>query len=185
MKISDDIHNYYEKLVMQYFALSKFDEKQNNILLEEDSIVIAKSVSTSDLFQFRKYNIAGFVTEEGGLTSHSAILARSFEITSVIGAKKICHIAYPNNEIIINGFNGDIILSPNIYTKRQALAKINSIKEHKEKLGKLVDVDTRTLDNKKIKISGNVNIIEDLSKALNKRILPFSSKIMELLSHQS
>jgi len=157
---SIELKNLKNKLLL------KFDEHSNTIVLRKDSIVISKSVSTSDLFKFRKYNIAGFITEEGGLTSHASILARSFEIPSVIAAKDICNIANPDNEIVINGFNGKIVLNPNIKTKRDILKSIKGISEHKLKLGKLVNLKTKTKDDKDITLSANIEIMEDVSKAL-------------------
>lgn len=155
-----ELHNIKLKL------LEKFNTKKAQDSFDENSIIISKSVTTSDLFRFRKYKIAGFITEDGGLTSHASILSRSFDIPSIVGAKDICLTVKPNDEIVINGFDGKIIINPNINTKKEILNKINIITKHKKDLGKLVDLKTRTKDNKDITLSANIEIKEDVGKAM-------------------
>jgi len=146
--------------------LEKFNTKKAQDSFDESSIIISKSVTTSDLFRFRKYNIAGFITEDGGLTSHASILSRSFDIPSIVGAKDICQKVKPNDEIVINGFDGKIIINPNIHTKKDILNKISIITKHKKDLGKLVNLKTKTKDNREITLSANIEIKEDVGKAI-------------------
>ena len=80
--------------------------------IEEESIILAYDLTPSDTAQIDKKLVLGFVTEIGGPTSHSAIMARTMEIPSVSGIKNVINIAKNGDFIIIDGKSGEILLNP-------------------------------------------------------------------------
>lgn len=133
--------------------------------IEKGSIVVAKSVTPSDIITFKEAGVAGIITEVGGISSHSSILSRSFEIPSVIGVNNATSIIENDSTLLIDGYAGWI----NIHPSEQAIEKFKAKKEkeeqHKAKLGALIKLPAITLDDKKINLLANVDMLEDVEYA--------------------
>jgi len=95
--------------------------KENTVISEIDSecIIIARDLTPSDTAQINKEVILGFVTEIGGKTSHTAIMARSLEIPAVVGVNNITETAKNGDIVIVNGSSGEVILNPNEETLKK------------------------------------------------------------------
>lgn len=156
---------------------SEFDEIKNLLLLTykninidqdipQDSIVISQSINPSQVVRLKEKQIKGVITELGGLGSHSSILCRSFEIPQVIGVNNICSKIKNNDEIIIDGFSGEIILNPNEEQIKIYQNKINELKLHKNTIGQLAKLKSTTLDGRDIPILSNIDLSEEIDKAL-------------------
>src|SRR5690625_2039257 len=81
-------------------------------LINEQSIIVAVDLTPSDTAQINKEVVHGFVTNIGGRTSHSAIMARSMEIPAIVGTKTATSTVNNGDFIIVDGINGDIIINP-------------------------------------------------------------------------
>ncbi len=81
--------------------------------IAEGSIVVAKSVTPTDLVNFKEAKVSGIITEVGGITAHCSILARSFEIPAVIGVANATSLIAPNSNVIVNGYAGWALTNPN------------------------------------------------------------------------
>src|SRR5699024_5792187 len=88
-------------------------------LIQEETIIIAENLSPSETAQINKRHIKGFVTDAGGRTSHSAIMARSLQITAIVGTKNASECIENDDDIIIDGAAGEIYINPTETMKEQ------------------------------------------------------------------
>ncbi|KGI39662.1 phosphoenolpyruvate--protein phosphotransferase [Clostridium tetani] len=134
--------------------------------IEEESILIGYDLTPSDTAQIDKNKILGFATEIGGVTSHSAIIARSIGIPSVLGVGKEIEEIKNGELIILDGNKGLIITNPddekiNLYKKQ-----IEEEKKLQKILGKYKNIEVITLDGRKVEVASNIGSIEDSENAL-------------------
>ncbi|WP_396349589.1 phosphoenolpyruvate--protein phosphotransferase [Clostridium tetani] len=134
--------------------------------IEEESILIGYDLTPSDTAQIDKNKILGFATEIGGVTSHSAIIARSIGIPSVLGVGKEIKEIKNGELIILDGNKGLIITNPddekiNLYKKQ-----IEGEKKLQKILGKYKNIEVITLDGRKVEVASNIGSIEDSENAL-------------------
>ena len=142
--------------------------KENTVISEIDSecIIIARDLTPSDTVQLNKKVILGFVTEIGGKTSHTAIMARSLEIPAVVGFNNITKTAKNGDIVIVNGSSGEVILNPNEETLKKYKKKQSFENQNKEKLLKYVNAKTITLDGKEVEVSANIGSPVDIENVL-------------------
>ncbi len=130
--------------------------------IDEEVIIVASDLTPSDTAQMDKNYIIGFCTEEGGRTSHSAIMARSLEIPAVVGCRGILEGTKDGDIIAMDATTGDVIVSPSEdivadYTKRG-----DALKAEKEALKVLVDQPSISLDGHKVEIAANIGTPKDV-----------------------
>jgi phosphotransferase system enzyme I (PtsI) len=125
-------------------------------------IVVAHDLAPSDILQIDKERVIGFVTDLGGKTSHSAILARALEIPAVVGMERITQDLGDDVPVILDGFTGTLIAWPDQDTFREYL-KQKQVHEYLEReLHKLRDLPAETLDGHRISLQGNVEFLEEI-----------------------
>ncbi|QBD85247.1 phosphoenolpyruvate--protein phosphotransferase [Clostridium tetani] len=134
--------------------------------IEEESILIGYDLTPSDTAQIDKEKILGFATEIGGVTSHSAIIARSIGIPSVLGVGKEIEKIKNGELIILDGNKGLIITNPddekiNLYKKQ-----IEEEKKLQKILEEYKNIEVITLDGRKVEVASNIGSIEDSENAL-------------------
>ena len=135
-------------------------------LISEKVILLADDLTPSDTVQFNPEFIQGFVTEIGGRTSHSAILARTLEIPAVVGVKKLMASLADENLLIIDGIEGKIIADPTeeqieLYTKRK-----EEFEQRKTELAALKDAPSVSADGFKVELGANIGSPKDVKSAL-------------------
>jgi len=128
----------------------------------KDSIVVAQALNTTDVVNLKEQNVKAIVMEVGGITSHTSILSRSFEIPAVIGVREATEIITDGTTLIVDGFAGIVVANPKDEVLSLYLKKINEIEEHHRRLGKLVKLPAETYDGHKIELKANINFLEDI-----------------------
>jgi phosphoenolpyruvate-protein phosphotransferase (PTS system enzyme I) len=148
--------------------LSNLMGKCDNILenLPDNSVVVAHDLTPSDTAQLDKKKVAAFITDIGGRTSHSAIMARTLEIPAVVGLENITSSVKNGDMIIVDGVEGLVIINPNEDTIDLYREKKNSLEQEKEKLKKLVNMKTITKSGKEIILAGNIGSPSDVDKVI-------------------
>jgi phosphoenolpyruvate-protein phosphotransferase (PTS system enzyme I) len=131
--------------------------------ITDDEVILVSSVLTpADTVLFSRLNVTGYVTNFGGLTSHAAIVARSLNVPAVVGLHEATENISNDDIIIIDGFNGIVIVNPDeaqlIYYQKK-LKKLHAVDIE---LAKLRDLPAETLDGKKIDVLANLDMNEDL-----------------------
>lgn len=130
--------------------------------IDEKVIIVAADLTPSDTAQMDKNYIVGFCTEEGGRTSHSAIMARSLEIPAVVGCRGVLEATKDGEMMIMDATNGDVFLEPTDeqiadYTKRSEV-----LLAEKEALRVLVDQPSITQDGHRVEIAANIGTPKDV-----------------------
>ena len=134
--------------------------------LNEHTIVIARDLAPSDtsLMDFDK--IDGFVTEQGGVTSHVCIIARSLAVPAIVGAEGIMSLVSHGDTIALNAGSGEIAVNPDDETLKKFSDEKASIELHAKEMMDAVNEKSVTLDGKFISVCANVGGIEDIENAL-------------------
>jgi phosphotransferase system enzyme I (PtsI) len=146
--------------------LSVLRNKEYNYDIPENSIIIAQTITPTDVVNFHNSGIIGIITEVGGIASHSSILARSLEIPAVIGVKEATLSIDNDMDLIIDGYAGTIILNPSKKTFFEYSIKKQKEQEHKQHLGALIKVPSKTTDGRKIHLLTNVDFPDDVENAI-------------------
>lgn len=134
--------------------------------LEEECIVVADDLTPSDTAQMRKDKVLGFVTELGGRTSHTSIMARTLELPAVVGVKDITKNVKDEDLIIIDGNEGLIIINPSEEEIATYEKKKESYENFKEELNKLKGEESISKDGVKVEIAANIGTPKDIDKVL-------------------
>lgn len=125
------------------------------------TIIVAKDLTPSMTTGIVKENVVGILTEVGGKTSHSAILARALEIPAVLSVPNICGLVSDGMEAVISGSEGICILNPTDEDKAKYAAKLEEFNKEKEMLKVFTGKETVTADGKKVLLYGNIGNPED------------------------
>ncbi len=175
-KILADKGDYFINLESAYFrdrAYDILDLKQQLIhallgidtdyRLDKPSIVVAEMLSPSDTVQFNRNFILGFLTDKGGENSHAAILARGLRIPAVVYGHSLSRLIMPGSQLILDGFNGGIIINPTPKT----IAHYEEIqKEHQRfehQLLKELELPSQTKDGTPVHLLANIEFAHEIN----------------------
>jgi phosphotransferase system enzyme I (PtsI) len=130
--------------------------------LKEKVIVVAHDLSPSDTAAMHKQSVSGFVTDIGGKTSHTAIMAKSLEIPAVVGVEEVTTKIKPEDLLIVDGGRGIVIINPNeetLHIYREEEEKIRGIVQG---LLSVKDLPALTLDGKIVDINANIEFPDEV-----------------------
>lgn len=127
-----------------------------------EAIVFAHDLSPSDTVQLHRDAVLGLVTETGGRTSHSAIMARSLEIPAVVGVEQICAQAQNHETVILDGTEGVVVLSPDVETLTRYHARKQQFEYAGLALHKLGALPAETQDGYRVRVTANIEFPEEL-----------------------
>ncbi|MCK5710053.1 MAG: phosphoenolpyruvate--protein phosphotransferase [Deltaproteobacteria bacterium] len=133
--------------------------------LAAGSVLIAHDLSAVDVVSYAKHNVIGIVSDTGASTSHSAIVAKSLGIPTVMGLEDITVKATPGDTIFIDGFNGAVIIDPDKNELKKFKKRRTDYIKLEKQLLKYAKLPGKTLDNIKISVNANIEIIEELDLA--------------------
>ena len=135
-------------------------------LINEASIVLAKDLTPSDTAQLDKQFTKGFVTEIGGRTSHSAIMARSLEIPAIVGITNVLSELSHGQEIIMDAVKGEVITNPTEDQKVEYQKLADDYEDYRTNLKVLKDEKTITTDGHQVELAGNIGNANDVDAVL-------------------
>lgn len=138
----------------------------NPSFIDEEVIVVAKDLTPSDTAQLNRKFVLGFVTDIGGRTSHSAIMARSLEIPAVVGTRKITSKVNSGDLIIVDGLSGEVIINPTDEVIAEYKEKQAHFEEQRLEWAKLRDQPTITKDGVQVELAGNIGSPADVDAVL-------------------
>lgn len=133
---------------------------------KENTVVVAHDLTPSDTAQLDRSKVVGFLTNIGGRTSHSAIMARTLEIPAIVGLSDITTSVNDGDTIIVDGMEGLAIINPSEETINEYKAKKESFAAEQEELKKLISVKTVTKSGKRIEVCGNIGKPEDIDQVM-------------------
>ena len=130
--------------------------------LEPETIIVARELNPSDTAQINLENVLAFVTEIGGKTAHSSIMARSLELPAVVGVGAVLEDLEDNQIIIVDALNGEVIVNPDEETLKIYREKRENFLKEKEELKALKDKEAVSKDGTKVDVWGNIGSPNDL-----------------------
>ena len=131
-------------------------------------ILIAKDLSPSQTATLPRDKIAGFATDSGGRTSHTAILARALEIPAVVGLKQITSDVSGGDPVLLYGAKGKLIIYPDEPTQRDYRNRRQRFTEFARDLRELRDLPAETLDGHTLRLQANIEYPDEIPSALEK-----------------
>ncbi len=159
---TSDIIDIKSRLIRNLVQPNSGDYSQ----VPKDCIVIAKTLTPSDVLKFNNIGVAGFIVESGGYTSHAAILAKSFGIAIIFNINDISSKIKNGRKIIIDCRSNIVIMNPNKKDIDNYTILTDNLKKLKEKYISDAKEDAVTKDNIKIKINANIDIPEETESLL-------------------
>ncbi|MDO4872895.1 MAG: phosphoenolpyruvate--protein phosphotransferase [Carnobacterium sp.] len=135
--------------------------------IKDEVIIVAADLTPSDTAQLNRQYVKAFVTDIGGRTSHSAIMARSLEIPAIVGTKEVTSIAKDGDIIIVDGLAGDVFLNPSEEVIAEYRAKAEAFTSQQAEWEKLKDSKTYTKDGHQVELAANIGTPKDLEGVVN------------------
>ncbi|HEU4708320.1 MAG TPA: phosphoenolpyruvate--protein phosphotransferase [Methylophilaceae bacterium] len=132
---------------------------------ESAIILVAHDLSPADAIQFKHHHFAAFITDVGGATSHTAILARSLNIPSIVALQRARDLIQDDELIIVDGSQGVIIVNPDKATLAEYRLRQEQWDIDQQKLKRLRLTKSMTLDGTKIELHANIEVPEDVTHA--------------------
>jgi phosphoenolpyruvate-protein phosphotransferase (PTS system enzyme I) len=125
-------------------------------------ILVADELTPSDTSMLNRDNVAGFITERGSKTSHSAIMARSLGIPAIAGPEGICSRLEDGDVILIDGYSGKVFLNPTPETRTHYRQLTREKEQIEERLESLRESTPTTLDGHRVTLAANIELPEDV-----------------------
>jgi phosphoenolpyruvate-protein phosphotransferase (PTS system enzyme I) len=143
---------------------------QQDLLLDDTVdvplILVAHDLSPADMLQFKQSVFAGFITDVGGKTSHTAIVARSLDIPAVVGARLSSHLIRQDDWVVIDGDAGVVVVDPSPIILAEYGFKQRQGELQRGRLTRLLHTPAVTLDGEKIELLANIEMPDDAAGAL-------------------
>jgi phosphotransferase system enzyme I (PtsI) len=130
----------------------------------EQLIVVAHDLSPADTIQFKQLKIGGFVTDLGGATSHTAIVARSLAIPAVVGLHHARELIREDDMLIVDGTRGVLIVDPDARVLEEYRLRKSALELERAKLKRLKKARAATLDGADIELAANIELPGDIAQ---------------------
>jgi len=160
----DDVRDVCKRI------LDNLQKKNFFSKVKANQILVANELGPADLFSESKNKYIGLVSGLGGPEGHFAIVARSLSIPTIVGVKNVLKKLRKNDELIIDGEKGVLIINPTQDTRLFYVKKIEEKKNQEKKLNSFVNTRPKTLDGKKISIEANVDNEDEVKESMKKGI---------------
>ena len=138
---------------------------QQDLLLDDTTdvplVLVAHDISPADMLQFKQSLFAGFATDVGGKTSHTAIVARSMDIPAVVGARSASQLIKQDDWVIIDGDAGILIVDPSPIILAEYGFKQRQGELERERLNRLKNTPAVTIDGQRVELLANIEMPED------------------------
>jgi phosphotransferase system enzyme I (PtsI) len=129
---------------------------------EGNLIVVAHDLSPADMILFKRHKFGGFVTDVGGVTSHTAIVARSLNIPALVGLHHARHMVRENDMLIVDGLQGVLVVDPDPVVLGEYRLRQSQHGLERQKLKRLKSTPSATLDGTPVELFANIELPQDL-----------------------
>jgi phosphotransferase system enzyme I (PtsI) len=155
-----DIHDVCRRVI--HNLLGKEGMSLANV--RTSHILLAHNLTPSDTAQLNRQHVLGFATDIGSKTSHTAIMARSLNIPAVVGLHDVSEHLATGDHVLLDGYNGLLVVNPSDQTLWEYGELEIKKTEVEEKLTKLRDTESKTLDGRHVILSANIELPEDVEQ---------------------
>ena len=144
---------------------------------EEQTILVAHDLSPADVIQFKHHHYGAFLTDVGGVTSHTAIVARSLNVPAVVATHNARQLIRDSEMLIVDGDSGVVIVNPDRAVLAEYRLKQSELELERQKLKRLRTKPAETIDGVHVELHANIELPEDLEQtvengATGRRSLP-------------
>jgi phosphotransferase system enzyme I (PtsI) len=129
-----------------------------------DSVLVAHDLSPADVLQYKQYAFTAFLTDQGGLTSHTAIVARSLNIPSVVALHHARRLIRENDVLIVDGNQGVVIVDPDEHVLSEYRLRQSELELEKQKLKRIKTTVAATLDGTLVELHANIELPQDVDQ---------------------
>ncbi|MDF7661621.1 phosphoenolpyruvate-protein phosphotransferase PtsI [Erwiniaceae bacterium L1_54_6] len=133
--------------------------------IEEESILVAKDLTPSETAQLNLKKVLGFITDLGGRTSHTSIMARSLELPAIVGTGNVTATVNNGDFLILDGVNNKVYINPTADVLEELKAIQTQYLSEKHELAKLKDLPAITLDGHQVEVCANIGTVRDVAGA--------------------
>jgi len=129
-------------------------------------VLVANDIAPADMLQFKRSVFTGFITDVGGKTSHTAIVARSLDIPAVVGAREASRLIRQDDWVVIDGDAGIVVVNPSPIVLEEYRFRQRQIELERERLGRLRYTPAVTLDGESVELLANIEQPADARAAI-------------------
>jgi len=133
---------------------------------EDPLVLVANDIAPADMLQFKGSVFKGFVTDVGGRTSHTAIVARSMDIPAVVGAREASRLVRQDDWLIIDGDTGVVVVNPTPIVLEEYRFRQRQSELERARLHRLRHMPSVTLDGQAVELLANIELPADAANAL-------------------
>ncbi|WP_233118311.1 phosphoenolpyruvate-protein phosphotransferase PtsI [Aggregatibacter actinomycetemcomitans] len=156
-----DIRDIGNRLIKNILGMHIVDLGEIN----EEAILVAYDLTPSETAQLNLDKVLGFVTDIGGRTSHTSIMARSLELPAIVGTNNVTHKVNTGDYLILDALNNVVYVNPSQEDIQRLKALQAKLVEEKAELAKLKDLPALTLDGHRVDVVANIGTIRDVEGA--------------------
>jgi len=141
-------------------------ETESIAQIKEEVIIVAHDLSPADTAHMAKDKVTAFVTDMGGKTSHTAIMARSLEIPAVVGSETATHSVNTGDTLIVDGITGVVVVNPSPEIMQEYQDRQRVRQKMERELFQYRDLPAETLDGYRVKVLANIELVEEIPAVL-------------------
>lgn len=156
-----DVKDVAERLLKNLQGIAHHEISE----IKHDVIIIADDLTPSDTVHFNRRPIVGFATEVGGRTSHTSIIAKSLFMPAVIGVPRLTKIVDNDELVIIDGYEGVIVINPTPAMVQEYQSRVSRHEEAEQKLLENRELFAETKDHHRVSLQANIELVEELDDA--------------------
>lgn len=156
-----DIRDIGNRLIKNILGMNIVDLGEIN----EEVILIANDLTPSETAQLNLDKVLGFITDIGGRTSHTSIMARSLELPAIVGTNVATKLIVSGDTLILDAVNNEIFINPSQEELNRIIVLQQQLAEEKAELAKLKDLPAVTLDGHNVEVVANIGTIRDVEGA--------------------
>jgi len=156
-----DVKDVAERVLVNLQGVAHHDLSE----ITHDVVILADDLTPSDTIHFNRRPIVGFATEVGGRTSHTSIIAKSLFMPAVIGVPRLTRIVDNDELVIVDGYEGTIVVNPSPAMVTEYLGRESRHEEAEQKLLENRELPATTKDHHRISLQANIELVEELDDA--------------------
>jgi phosphotransferase system enzyme I (PtsI) len=157
-----DVKDVAERVLVHLQGVAHHDLSE----IKHDVIILADDLTPSDTVHFNRRPIVGFATEVGGRTSHTSIIAKSLFMPAVIGVPRLTKIVDNDEMVIIDGYEGTIVVNPTQAMIAEYQSRVSRHEEAEQKLLGNREMAAETKDHHRVSLQANIELVEELDDAV-------------------
>ncbi|HKR65086.1 MAG TPA: phosphoenolpyruvate--protein phosphotransferase [Thermoanaerobaculia bacterium] len=157
-----DVKDVAERVLVNLQGIAHHDLSEIN----HDVVILADDLTPSDTVHFNRRPIVGFATEVGGRTSHTSIIAKSLFMPAVIGVPRLTKIVDNDELVIIDGYEGTIVVNPTQAMVQEYQSRVSRHEEAEQKLLENRSLAAETKDHHSVSLQANIELVEELDDAI-------------------